>query len=128
MLAGIAASYAIEGIPKEYLPFGISEMDRVLKPGGLLLLAFHMGRGSASREGVAGAAARSSPCNSTRGMYLPLLESQQPAVIVRVHDGKWILCTKGVVFIVMERAVSRRPKFSRPRGLRGLSPVSPFAT
>jgi hypothetical protein len=35
-------------------------------------------------------------------MYLPLLESQRTAVIACVHDGKWILCTKEVVFVVME--------------------------
>lgn len=42
-LAGIAAFYAIVNIPKESLPLVFREMARVLKPGGLLLLAFHMG-------------------------------------------------------------------------------------
>jgi SAM-dependent methyltransferase len=42
-LAGIAAFYAIVNIPKESLPSVFREMERVLRPGGLLLLAFHMG-------------------------------------------------------------------------------------
>ena len=42
-LAGIAAFYAIVNIPKESLPLVFQEMQRVLRPGGLLLLAFHMG-------------------------------------------------------------------------------------
>jgi SAM-dependent methyltransferase len=42
-LAGIAAFYAIVNIPKESLPLVFREMERVLRPGGLLLLAFHMG-------------------------------------------------------------------------------------
>ncbi len=42
-LAGIAAFYAIVNIPKESLPLVFREMARVLKPGGLLLLAFHTG-------------------------------------------------------------------------------------
>jgi ubiquinone/menaquinone biosynthesis C-methylase UbiE len=42
-LAGIAAFYAIVNIPKESLPLVFREMTRVLKPGGLLLLAFHTG-------------------------------------------------------------------------------------
>lgn len=43
MLAGIAAFYAIVNIPKESLPLVFREMARVLQPGGLLLLAFHIG-------------------------------------------------------------------------------------
>jgi SAM-dependent methyltransferase len=43
MLGGIAAFYAIVNIPKESLPLVFREMERVLQPGGLLLLAFHMG-------------------------------------------------------------------------------------
>lgn len=42
-LAGIAAFYAIVNTPKESLPTVFSEMKRVLQPGGLLLLAFHVG-------------------------------------------------------------------------------------
>src|ERR1700674_1449749 len=42
-LAGIAAFYAIVNIPKESLPLVFHEMERVLQPGGLLLLAFHIG-------------------------------------------------------------------------------------
>ncbi len=42
-LAGIAAFYAIVNIPTESLPVVFREMARVLQPGGLLLLAFHVG-------------------------------------------------------------------------------------
>jgi ubiquinone/menaquinone biosynthesis C-methylase UbiE len=42
-LAGITAFYAIVNIPKESLPSVFREMERVLQPGGLLLLAFHTG-------------------------------------------------------------------------------------
>jgi SAM-dependent methyltransferase len=42
-LAGIAAFYAIVNIPRESQPQVFREMARVLQPGGLLLLAFHMG-------------------------------------------------------------------------------------
>jgi len=42
-LAGVAAFYAIVNIPKEVLPTVFGEMERVLRPGGLLLLAFHIG-------------------------------------------------------------------------------------
>ena len=42
-LAGIAAFYAIVNIPKRSLPAVFCEMQRVLQPGGLLLLAFHTG-------------------------------------------------------------------------------------
>jgi ubiquinone/menaquinone biosynthesis C-methylase UbiE len=42
-LAGIAAFYAIVNIPAESLPLAFAEMHRVLQPGGLLLLAFHIG-------------------------------------------------------------------------------------
>ena len=42
-LAGIAAFYAIVNISKESLPTVFQEIRRVLKPGGLLLLAFHSG-------------------------------------------------------------------------------------
>jgi SAM-dependent methyltransferase len=42
-LAGIAAFYAIVNIPQPSLPLVFREMERVLQPGGLLLLAFHIG-------------------------------------------------------------------------------------
>jgi ubiquinone/menaquinone biosynthesis C-methylase UbiE len=42
-LAGIAAFYAIVNIPKLSLPVVFREIQRVLQPGGLLLLAFHTG-------------------------------------------------------------------------------------
>lgn len=42
-LAGIAAFYAIVNIPQSCLPSVFREMKRVLQPGGLLLLAFHIG-------------------------------------------------------------------------------------
>jgi len=42
-LAGIAAFYAIVNFPRESLPPIFKQMYRVLLPGGLLLLAFHVG-------------------------------------------------------------------------------------
>ncbi len=42
-LAGITAMYAIVNIPKESLPLVFREMRRVLTPGGVLLIAFHIG-------------------------------------------------------------------------------------
>lgn len=42
-LAGIVAFYAIVNIPKEYLPLVFAEMGRVLRPGGLMLISFHVG-------------------------------------------------------------------------------------
>ncbi len=42
-LAGIAAFYAIVNLPNQSLPLVFREMERVLQPGGLLLLAFHTG-------------------------------------------------------------------------------------
>jgi SAM-dependent methyltransferase len=42
-LAGIAAFYAIVNIPKLSLSVVFREIQRVLQPGGLLLLAFHTG-------------------------------------------------------------------------------------
>ena len=42
-LAGIVAFYAIVNIPPDSLPTVFQEMLRVLKPGGLLLLSFHIG-------------------------------------------------------------------------------------
>jgi ubiquinone/menaquinone biosynthesis C-methylase UbiE len=42
-LAGIAAFYAIVNISHDSLPLVFREMERVLQPDGLLLLAFHTG-------------------------------------------------------------------------------------
>jgi ubiquinone/menaquinone biosynthesis C-methylase UbiE len=42
-LAGITAMYGIVHIPKESLPQVFGEMWRVLRPGGILLMAFHVG-------------------------------------------------------------------------------------
>jgi SAM-dependent methyltransferase len=42
-LAGIAAFYAVVNIPRQSLPLVFREMRRVLRPDGLLLLAFHAG-------------------------------------------------------------------------------------
>jgi SAM-dependent methyltransferase len=41
--AGIAAFYSIIHIPRGDLPRALGELRRVLQPGGLLLLAFHIG-------------------------------------------------------------------------------------
>jgi SAM-dependent methyltransferase len=43
LFAGITAFYAIVNLPKESLPLVFREMERVLQPGGLILLAFHVG-------------------------------------------------------------------------------------
>ena len=43
VLVGITAFYAIVNLPEESLPLVFREMQRVLQPGGLLLLAFHTG-------------------------------------------------------------------------------------
>src|SRR6266568_3668816 len=42
-VAGVAAFYAIVNLPSESLPQAFREMLRVLEPGGLILLAFHIG-------------------------------------------------------------------------------------
>lgn len=42
-LAGITAFYALVNLPREAIPAVFREMTRVLQPGGLLLLAFHVG-------------------------------------------------------------------------------------
>jgi len=43
--AGIAAFYSIIHIPRAQLTAALTELRRVLQPGGLLLLAFHLGQG-----------------------------------------------------------------------------------
>jgi SAM-dependent methyltransferase len=43
VLAGVTAFYAIVNLPPAVLPGAFLEMNRVLQPDGLLLLAFHMG-------------------------------------------------------------------------------------
>lgn len=42
-LAGVTAFYAIVNLPAELRPQAFREVWRVLRPGGLLLLAFHVG-------------------------------------------------------------------------------------
>lgn len=42
-LAGVVAFYAIVNIPRQSLPLVFQEIKRVLRPDGLLLLAFHVG-------------------------------------------------------------------------------------
>jgi SAM-dependent methyltransferase len=49
-LAGIVAFYSIVNIPKEFLPLIFREMERVLRPGGQLFLAFHMGDGATGED------------------------------------------------------------------------------
>jgi SAM-dependent methyltransferase len=41
---GIAAFYSIIHIPREQMVATLTELKRVLRPGGYLLLAFHLGR------------------------------------------------------------------------------------
>lgn len=55
-LSGIAAFYAIVNIPEELLPSVFREMHRVLQPGGLLLMAFHVGSEVVQKEELWGQA------------------------------------------------------------------------
>jgi SAM-dependent methyltransferase len=48
--AGIAAFYVIVHVPREELVPALRELGRVLRPGGLLLLAFHVGEETLHRE------------------------------------------------------------------------------
>jgi SAM-dependent methyltransferase len=43
-LGGIAAFYSIIHVPREQVTQALSEMRRVLRPGGAILLAFHLGQ------------------------------------------------------------------------------------
>ena len=43
-LAGIVAFYLIVNFPREDIPKAIMEMFRVLTPGGILLISFHLGQ------------------------------------------------------------------------------------
>jgi hypothetical protein len=141
ILARIAAFYAIVNIPEEYLPFGISVNGqsavkillrttlRSLRAPFFVTLKqrkpFHApetSRGSFRSK-------QSLQFNQrTRGTYLPLLESQRPAVIARAQDGNGFCARKKSFSSSWKRAVSRRLKSSPPRRLHELSPVSPFAT
>jgi len=49
-LAGIAAFYAIVHAAPTSLPQVFAELHRVLRPDGLLLLAFHIGHGTVHRD------------------------------------------------------------------------------
>jgi SAM-dependent methyltransferase len=42
-LGGIAAFYSVIHIPRPQLPDAFREMRRVLRPGGEILIAFHLG-------------------------------------------------------------------------------------
>jgi SAM-dependent methyltransferase len=46
VLDGIAAFYCILHIPRVHVSSALGEMHRVLKPGGLLLITFHIGTNS----------------------------------------------------------------------------------
>lgn len=47
---GIAAFYSIIHIPREMIGQALRELYRVLKPGGIILLAFHIGRETVHRD------------------------------------------------------------------------------
>jgi SAM-dependent methyltransferase len=49
-LAGIVSFYSICNLPREVLSVAFREMVRVLRPGGILLLAFHIGDETLHRE------------------------------------------------------------------------------
>lgn len=50
LLGGITSFYSIVNIPNTYLPLVFAEMFRVLRPGGALLLAFHVGNEAIAME------------------------------------------------------------------------------
>ena len=49
-LAGIVSLYAIIHVPRPQIVAALSEMNRVLKPGGSLLISFHDGEGELHRD------------------------------------------------------------------------------
>jgi SAM-dependent methyltransferase len=49
-LAGIVAFYSIIHIPRAKVVLALRELGRVLRPGGLLFLAFHLGEGMLHRD------------------------------------------------------------------------------
>jgi ubiquinone/menaquinone biosynthesis C-methylase UbiE len=51
-LAGIVAFYSIVNLPKKAIPAVFREMFRVLRAGGLLLLAFHIGDEAAHNDAL----------------------------------------------------------------------------
>ena len=52
--AGITAFYAIVNLPRESLVRAFRELHRILKPHGLLLLAFHLGQENLRKEEMFG--------------------------------------------------------------------------
>lgn len=52
--AGAASWYSLLHLPPEHLPRAVGELARVLRPGGLLLLGFHVGRGHRVISGAYG--------------------------------------------------------------------------
>ena len=63
---GNAAFYCIIHIPREYVVAALQEMKRVLKPGGVLLITFHIGTETLHRDDWWG-----KPINLDAAYYLP---------------------------------------------------------